>query len=114
MRARGDTEVGVEATTRTIVAAMLDEGTPPASRVAAASSMSLRTLQRRLADEGTSFSALLDDVRRERAVAHLSAGSGSLHDLATSLGYKRQSALTRAVRRWTGCIPSHFGRGGSK
>ena len=91
---------------RETVAAMLESGMPSAGRLAAASGLSLRTLQRRLAAEGTSFSALLEDVRREQALERLAAGVGSLADLSASLGYKRQSALTRAVRRWTGRPPS--------
>ena len=83
---------------------------PSAGRLATASGLSLRTLQRRLAAEGTSFSALLEDIRREQALQRLAAGVGSLANLSASLGYRRQSALTRAVRHWTGGPPSRTRR----
>lgn len=91
---------------RASVAGMLADGAPSMVRVARACGLAPRTLQRRLADEATSFSALLDEVRRERALASLADGTGSLGELAVSLGYKRQASLTRAVRRWTGRSPN--------
>lgn len=74
--------------------------------VARALSLSLRTMQRQLAVEGTSFSILIDTVRRESALARLAAGKSSLGEISASLGYTRQSTLTRAVLRWTGKTPS--------
>jgi AraC-like DNA-binding protein len=106
---RGDGTLAGSA--RAVVAAMLDSGTPSVERLAEAAGMSVRTLQRRLADEGSSFSRLLEGVRRDAALEGL-AGGGSLGELAATLGYARQSALTRSVRRWTGRAPSLLrGRG---
>jgi AraC-like DNA-binding protein len=64
----------------------------------------VRTLQRRLAAEGTSFSALVEGVRREAALTGI-AGPASMADLSAQIGYANQSSLTRAVRRWTGAPP---------
>jgi AraC-like DNA-binding protein len=90
---------------RATVAALLAEGLPTVGAVAARLDCRVRTLQRRLRLEGTSFSALLEDVRRERALEGLGDRELPLGALSASLGYSRQSALTRAVRRWTGAAP---------
>ena len=69
MRTRPNPTGELGAAMRETVAAMLESGMPSAGRLATASGLSLRTLQRRLAAEGTSFSALLEDVRREQALS---------------------------------------------
>jgi AraC-like DNA-binding protein len=67
--------------------------------------VSVRTLQRRLAEEQLSFQQLLDAFRHERAMQLLDEGQSSIGDVAYALGYAEQSAFTRAFRRWTGVAP---------
>jgi AraC-like DNA-binding protein len=100
---RGDGSLSGSA--RLVVAAMLSEGAPTIERVAAAAGPSVRTLQRRLATEGTTFSHLLEAERRDQAVAGLASGGLTANEIASLLGYGHQSSLTRAVRRWTGQPP---------
>lgn len=90
---------------RPVLAAMLHGGEPTIARVARAGGMSVRSLQRWLADEETSFSRELDIVRRRLALQHLRTEEFRLADLSERLGYSNQSALTRAVRRLTGATP---------
>ncbi len=87
------------------VAALLAKGKPTAGALAARMGCSVRTLQRRLMLHGTSFSALLETVRRESALDGLGDRDLPLGALSASLGYSRKSALTRVVRRWTGAAP---------
>lgn len=61
-----------------------------------------RTLQRRLAAEGTTFAALVDDVRREEAERWLRDTDMPMGRLAGLLGYSEQSVLTRSCHRWFG------------
>jgi AraC-like DNA-binding protein len=63
-----------------------------------------RVLQRRLAESGTSFEDILDDVRHEMAW-QLSARGLQVSQIATMLGYSEQSSYTRACRRWFGESP---------
>lgn len=63
-----------------------------------------RVLQRRLAEVGTSFEAILDDVRR-RMSWQLSATGLQVSQIAARLGYSEQSSYTRACRRWHGESP---------
>ncbi len=104
---------GIAATARVLVGLMLEDGVPVARDLAEAAGITLRTLQRRLAEEATSFSAVLDAARRDRALAALGDGSVPIRDLAADLGFSDQACLTRAVRRWTGSTPGklrHAGR----
>jgi AraC-like DNA-binding protein len=78
------------------------------STVARALAVSGRTLSRRLADEGTSFRGILDDVRREFACALLQDRSLSVGDIAFFLQYSEPAAFHRAFRRWTGQAPGDF------
>ena len=91
---------------RPAIAAMLHGGEPTIARLVQPSGMSIRSIQRRLAEEGTSFSTELDKVRRSMADKLLLQQDSSISDIATRLGYSSHSALTRAIRRWTGTTPS--------
>ena len=70
--------------------------------------LSPRTLQRGLEKEGMSFSAILDDLRKHEAIKSINAGTRDLKSLATALGFRQQSTLTRAMVRWTRCTPSRL------
>lgn len=94
------------ASVRSVVSSMLFGGEPSIDRVARSAAMSVRSLQRRLSDEGTSFSTELDKVRTRLALQHLREQDISLADLSERLGYSDQSALSRAVRRLAGKPPT--------
>jgi AraC-like DNA-binding protein len=79
---------------------------PSLSEVATALHMSCRTLRRQLAAEGTSFSSLLDQERRERAILLLHSRRLPLKKIAGSLGYANVANFSRAFFRWTGRKPS--------
>jgi AraC-like DNA-binding protein len=86
-------------------------GSPSFDEIAARLSVAPRTLKRRLAGAGISFSELAEQARRERALLLLHSGSLSLDDVAERLGYSTVSNLVRAFRRWTGMTPSAYRRG---
>lgn len=93
---------------RELLPLLLDEGSPTLDSLVALSGMSRRTLQRRLAEEGTSFSGLFEKMRQQEALRRLRAGSGPIAEVSRQLGFSQQSALTRAMRRWTGDVPSRL------
>jgi AraC-like DNA-binding protein len=70
--------------------------------------MSMRTLKRRLAERDTSFSALLDEARREKATLLLRAGELTVDEIGQRLGYSDAANFGRAFRRWTGTSPKAF------
>lgn len=75
--------------------------------------VSERTLQRRLAEAGTSLADLRDDVRRELAGKLLSESDLSASEIAHRLGYSQPSAFTRSTMRWFGTTPRAYRRSGS-
>jgi AraC-like DNA-binding protein len=74
--------------------------------VARALTMSERTLSRRLADEGTSFDAVLDKVRRSLALQYVNEREISFAQISWLLGYEGSTSFNHAFRRWTGGSPS--------
>lgn len=69
---------------------------------------SSRTLQRRLRDSGTSFHALMEEVRREQALRLLRDPRLTLAEVAFRTGYSEMSTFYRAFRRWTGRTPGEY------
>ena len=72
--------------------------------------LSPRTLHRRLNDEGASFRAIKDALRRDLALARLAKPGGSVARVAAELGYSEPSAFFRAFQGWTGEAPSAWRR----
>lgn len=89
----------------------LPNGEPTAAELAAALHLSLRSLQRKLAERGLRFEVLLDDTRRELAEAHLRERRLSIGEVAFLLGFADASSFTRAFRRWAGMAPSAWREG---
>lgn len=80
----------------------LPEGPPRLGELARQLHTSERSLQRRLAESGTSLAALLDDVRRTRALAYLEMQIPAA-EVSLLLGYAEPAVFYRAFKRWTGC-----------
>lgn len=70
--------------------------------------VSPRTLKRKLKSEGTSYSELVDEARREKALLLIHSPRLSLEAIAERVGYADLSNFTRAFRRWTGVTPAVF------
>jgi len=70
--------------------------------------MSLRTLQRKLSEEKTSYKDILDETRRELANQYLRHGHLSVSEVTYLLGFSEPSNFARAFKRWTGQTPSEF------
>ncbi len=79
----------------------LSSGPPTAARLAEDLAMSERSLRRALADEGTTYRAVLAELRRDAAIDLLRSDT-SVTEAAFLLGFSETSALSRAFRRWTG------------
>ena len=72
--------------------------------------LSPRTLHRRLENEGASFRAIKDALRRDTALARLSKTKDPIAQVAADLGYADPSAFYRAFVEWTGMAPAHYRR----
>lgn len=70
--------------------------------------MSERSLRRRLADEGVSYSQLVEESQVELARAMLEEPTRSIKEVAHELGFTSASGFHRAFKRWTGTSPALF------
>jgi AraC-like DNA-binding protein len=77
-------------------------------RVARVLGLSPRTLKRTLAAEATTFSAIVEEERREQAMLLLRSSDTSVTEIAESLGFANSANFLRAFRRWTGRTPSEY------
>jgi len=68
--------------------------------------MTPRNLHRKLLKEGTSFKALLTDVRKELAQQYSQDRSKTLTEISYLLGFSEVSSFSRAYKGWTGRPPS--------
>ncbi|MGB3626946.1 MAG: AraC family transcriptional regulator [Henriciella sp.] len=75
------------------------------SAIARQMGMSRQTLYRQLKQEGTSFDALLDDLRKRLALDYLEGEKVSVNETAYLVGFSDPSAFSRAFKRWTGQSP---------
>lgn len=90
---------------RRVMAESLGATLPTIDNVARLLALHPRTLQRRLAAEGTTFEAVLDELRRQSAIRYLTTTDLPMAQIAAMLSFSEQSALSRAVRRWCAASP---------
>ncbi len=95
---------------RELIAKELTSGNASVVRVASHLNVSSRTLERRLEREGTTFTYLLDDLRKRLALGYVGADHLDLSEVALLLGFSQTSAFHRAFKRWTNQTPLHFRR----
>jgi AraC-like DNA-binding protein len=95
---------------RRLIDAELPAGTATMRAVAARMRVSERTLRRRLREHNTSYEAVLDSMRRERALAAVVDPSRTVLEISASLGFSEVSAFYRAFKRWTQSTVSSYRR----
>jgi AraC-like DNA-binding protein len=105
-RLRETAEPRIVADVRREVAAQLASDRARLDEVAGALGLTARTLQRKLADAGTSFQAVHDAARQALAEELLRDARLNLTDVAYLLGYREQSSFNRACREWFGSTPA--------
>ncbi|MAY60814.1 MAG: hypothetical protein CML29_01260 [Rhizobiales bacterium] len=91
---------------RRIVEHSLGGPQPTLSELAGRIGMSERTLQRRLAESGSSLHDIVDQSRRDLAEQLLVETDLSLSQISERLGFSAPSAFTRSASRWFGKPPS--------
>lgn len=91
---------------RDVVLEQLRRGEMCMESVASTLAMSVPTLRRRLEDEGTTFSNLVDGIRQELAEQLLRDPRRTVSEIAFLLGFSHAPAFHKAFRRWTGSTPS--------
>ncbi len=100
-----------QSTSREVVTKIVDrlpDGPPSQEQIASDLSVSNRTLQRKLKEEGTSFMDLLQDTRLQLARKYLRQPGRSVVETAYLLGFSEPSTFSRAFKRWTGRAPAEY------
>lgn len=99
--------IGIVSDVRQAILGALPEN-PSAEAVARTLHVSTRTLQRKMAEVGASFSEISDTVRSELAKEYLADRDVRISEVAFLLGFSEQSSFNRAFRRWTGQPPRRW------
>ncbi len=99
---------GLTARVRELVATRLGNGDFSMEAVARACAMGVATLRRRLEEEGTSYSDIVDQLRKELAQRYLRNDETSVSEVAFLLGFSDVRAFARAFKRWFGSSPSEY------
>ena len=105
-KARNTAAGTLRATVENEVQKLLPHGQAQAETIAKALALSVRTLSRRLSDEGTSFAEVVDQLRRSLARQYLKEPGFTLAQIAYLLGYEGTTSFNHAFKRWTGKSPS--------
>jgi AraC-like DNA-binding protein len=100
----------VSETVSALILRLLPDGDCTVDRVAKHLGVDRRTVHRRLAAEGRSFSQLLDRARRDVATWQLSHGDRPLSEVTALVGFSRLSTFSRWFRSAYGTQPSEFRR----
>jgi len=99
---------------RQALASLLRGDYPDINIAAEIAGMSVRTLQRRLALEGLTYSRIIEQTRFNKALCLLQEPNLKLIDITYELGYQDPAHFTRAFKRWTGVSPREFRTHGLK
>lgn len=76
--------------------------------IASAINVSQRSLQRRLKEQGMSFSQLLENTRKELGLQYVRDPQHSFNEIAFLLGFAEPGNFSRAFKRWHGKSPTQY------
>lgn len=83
---------------------------PDLAEVAARLQLPTWTLRRKLAEEGTQFRTILNDTRRDLAMAYIRDTELAFGEIAYLLGFASAEAFQRAFKRWIQLTPGEYRR----
>jgi len=93
---------------RELVFAELSHGNITMESVARKLAMSVATLRRRLEEENTRFSEIVESLREELARQYLREKVHATSEVAFLLGFADVISFHKAFKRWTGLTPTEF------
>lgn len=103
-----DTHASMQERIKSALSEMLPAGHSSIEEAANRLGISKRSLQRRLAEESSTYQEVLNATRRELAHSYLSRSSASLAEIAYLLGFQDSNSFLRAFRSWTGQTPGEY------
>jgi AraC-like DNA-binding protein len=93
---------------RELLSTVLERGPRDLQTAATTLHIGMRTLQRRLRDEGTSYRQVVDELRRDIALSRLAKTDAPIEEITYLIGFSELSPFYRAFRRWTGKTPVEY------
>jgi AraC-like DNA-binding protein len=76
--------------------------------IASSINVSQRSLQRKLKDQGMSFTQLVENTRRELGLQYVRDPQHSFNEIAFLLGFTEPANFSRAFKRWYGKTPTEY------
>lgn len=98
----------ISARTRKYITHHLPSGPVTQEMTARELNMSVRSLQRRLEEEGYTFAGLMEEIRQDLAETYVRNSRLTLNEITYLLGFSEPASFTRAFRRWKGTSPSRY------
>ena len=89
---------------------MLKGQEPSLQQIAGRLQLPTWTLRRKLEEEGTSYRGILNDTRRDLAMAYIRDTEAAFGEIAWLLGFSSPEAFQRAFKRWSGQTPGDYRR----
>lgn len=93
-----------------ILGPMLKGQEPDLQQIANRLQLPTWTLRRKLEEEGTSYRVILNDTRRDLAMAYIRDTESAFGEIAWLLGFSSAEAFQRAFKRWSGQTPGEYRR----
>lgn len=91
-----------------IIAGLLKENSLSIKSVAEKMAMSVRKLQFKLEEEKTTYSKILNEIRKDLAMSYLKDNRIAIAEIAYLLGYSEVSVFYRAFKKWTDQTPAQY------
>ena len=98
----------ISAQVKSKIVELLPSGNITEEFIAQSLNKSLRSLQRKLMEQGISYKTLLDSTRQELAKQYADDSKYSINEISYLLGFSEPSNFSRAFKRWTGQSPSKY------
>ena len=98
-------EVGFARAVRQSILNLVKPEFPTIEQVAGHLCLSVRSLQRKLKEEGLTYKVLLDELRKDFACDYLKQADLTINEVAYLLNYTDGSAFIRSFKRWMGMTP---------
>jgi AraC-like DNA-binding protein len=76
--------------------------------VAGALHTSVRSLQRKLQEENTSFLKVVEETKKQICLQLMGKGHYTITEIACVMGYNEPGAFRKAFRKWTGANPKSY------
>jgi len=93
---------------RHVIASHLHESELCLASIAARTGTSPQTLQRKLRTERTTLTAVVRELKKEKAIEDLLRTNRSIGDIASALGFDNATSFTRAFKTWMGLPPREY------